>query len=105
MVQNFEKLKYSVENLEGLFILVQEVKKLAGELKVRYFEAFVSAYNIEHQQIFRDIGLVPRGYIPSWKHRSGIFEDYVLFNHYEGEIDKNMELLEEGRELLRYLNI
>jgi len=103
-VQNFEKLKYSVDNLEELFILVQEVKKLARELKVRYFEAFVSAYNIEHQKIFLDIGLIPRGYIPSWKHRNGIFEDYILFNHYEGELDKNLKLLEEGWELLKCLN-
>jgi len=36
--------------------------------------------------------------------KSNSFEDYVLFNWYEGEIDKNIQLLSEGKELLECLN-
>ena len=103
-VKNFEKVKYKVDCLEELAVFIQEYKKCARDLSIRYIEAHVSAYNPAHQKVFLDMGLIPRGYIPSWKHRDGIFEDYVLFNHYEGEIVKDMELLEEGWELLRCLN-
>jgi hypothetical protein len=103
-VKNFEKTNYKVNNLEELAVFIQEYKKCARKFGIRYIEAHVSAYNPSYQKIFLDMGLIPRGYIPSWKHHNGIFEDYVLFNHYEGEIDKSMELLEEGWELLKYLN-
>ena len=63
-VQNFEKTEYSVNNLEELYVFVQDFKKLARLLKVRYCEAFISAYDVEHQSIFYNAGLNPRGYIP-----------------------------------------
>ncbi|MHA1660460.1 MAG: hypothetical protein ACTSUT_15215 [Promethearchaeota archaeon] len=106
-VQNFEKTEYKVDNMEELFIFVQEFKRCARELEVRYCEAFVSAYEPEHQRIFLDLGLTPRGYIPSWQYDQdkGCFEDYVLFNYYEGKIDQNIQLIEEGIELIRILKI
>jgi len=104
-VQNFEKTKYKVKDLEELYIFAQEFKNAAKEFNVRYFEVFVSAYNTEHQKIFSDLGMIPRGYVPSWKFndKSKSFEDYVLFNHNEEKIADNMQLLEKGKELLRYL--
>jgi len=105
-VENFEKTKYKVDNLEELFVFVQEFKKCVREFNVRYCEVFVSGYKTDHQKIFRDTGLTPRGYIPSWKYdiKSNSFEDYVLFNWHEGEIDGNIQLLSEGKELLECLN-
>ena len=105
-VKNFEKTTYEITNLEELFILVQEFKNYAKKLNIRYFEVFVSAYEPEHQKIFLDSKLCPRGYVPSWKYNQEkeIFEDYILFNYFEGEIDGNIQLIPEGEELLRCLN-
>ncbi|MHA1293315.1 MAG: hypothetical protein ACTSQJ_11690 [Promethearchaeota archaeon] len=105
-VQNFEKTKYKVNSLEELFVFAQEFAKLARDFKVRYFEVYISAYKPKHQKIFRDIGLFPRGYVPSWKYnpRTGTFEDYILFNYNRGNIDKNIQLLNEGKSLLKCLN-
>jgi len=51
-VQNFEKTKYYVHNLEELYVFVQEFIKCKNELEVRYCEVFVSAYKPEHQKLF-----------------------------------------------------
>ncbi len=106
-VQNFEKTEYSVNNLEELYVFVQDFKKLARLLKVRYCEAFISAYDVEHQSIFYNAGLNPRGYIPSWKFnkKKNKLEDYILFNTFEGKISKKIKLIEEGKRLLKYLNM
>jgi len=106
-VQNFEKTEYKVDNLEELFVFVQEFKRCAREMEVRYCEAYVSAYKPAHQRIFSDLGLSPRGYIPSWQYNQdkGSFEDHVLFNHYEGKIDENMKLIDEGTQLLADLSL
>jgi len=106
LVNNFEKVKFKVKNLEELFVFVKELKKCAKEFGVRYYEVYISAYKPKHQKIFYDAGLSPRGYIPSWKYDNlnDCFEDFILFNYYEGEIDKGIRLLEEGKELLNYLN-
>jgi len=106
IIQNFEKTKYKVKSLEELFVFVQEFKKDIKNLNIRYCEIFVSAYNPYHQKILLDAGLSPRGYIPSWKynHNKDYFEDFILFNYYEGEIDENIQLIPEGEELIRCLN-
>jgi hypothetical protein len=105
-VQNFEKTEYKVENLEQLSVFAQDFKMLADGFNTRYCEVFVPASEAEHQQIFYDAGLRPRGYIPSWKFNPNTkrFEDHILFNSFRGNIDKNIQLIEEGRELLSYLN-
>jgi len=104
-VQNIEKTKYKAENIEELFVLIQEFKNCAEELQVRYFEVFVSAYNASHQQIFLDLGLIPRGYVPSWEYNKeyDCFEDRILFNCCEGTIDTTMVVYEENKPLLETL--
>jgi hypothetical protein len=104
-VKNFEKTEYKVESLEELFVFTQEFIKLARNFNIRYLEVFTSAYEVNHQKIFHDIGLKPCGYIPSWKYNkeTGYFDDYILFNYNIGEIDKNIMLQEEGKKLLRCL--
>ena len=106
IIKNFEKTKYNVKNLEELFVFVQEFKRDIKNLNIRYCEIFVSAYNPCHQKIFFDAGLSPRGYIPSWKYNQNkdYFEDSILFNYFEGEIDGNLQLIPEGEELIRCLN-
>lgn len=106
-VGNFEKTEYYVNNLEELFVFVQEFTRLAKLLKVRYYEIFISAYKVLHQTIFYKAGLRPRGYIPSWKfdQKRKVMKDHILFNYFEGDIDKNIKLIEEGKELLKSLKL
>ena len=92
-----------------IFILFK--KKLAflkviKENQIRYSEVFVSAFSPEHQQLFYEFGFRVRGYVPCWSYRKeeGAFEDYVVFNYYEGEVPKP-ELLPAGQELVDMLNL
>jgi len=70
-------------------------------------EVFVSAYKPDHQKIFLEAGLSPRGYIPSWNYnqKKNVFEDCILFNEFKGKIDENIQLISEGKELLNCLNL
>jgi len=106
-VQNFEKTKYHIHNLEELYVFVQEFIKCKNELEVRYCEVFVSAYKPEHQKLFYEAGLSPRGYIPSWEfnNQKNVFEDNILFNWFEGDIDDGIQLIEEGKGLLSVLGL
>ncbi len=106
-VQNFEKTVYKIANLEELYVFVQEFIKYRKKLKVRYCEVFISAYEPTHQKIFHDAGLVPCGYIPSWRfdYKTDFFEDCILFNYYEGEISENIQIIQEAEELLKILNL
>jgi len=104
-VKNFEKTKYSVENIEELTVFVQEFIKCGTELEIRYYEAFVSGYKPSHQKVFYGVGLCPRGYVPSWNYddKSSSFEDCILFNWCEGKISKDIKLIDEAKELLGVL--
>lgn len=106
-VKNLEKTEYKVNSLEELFVFAQAFKKIARELQVRYIEVFVSAHEAEHQQVFSDAGLIPRGYVPSWKYdkEQEWFEDYILFSHHEGELCERLELIDEAWELLEYVKV
>ncbi|MHA2048720.1 MAG: DUF998 domain-containing protein [Promethearchaeota archaeon] len=106
-VQNFEKTHYNVKNIEELSVFIQEFIDCGKELGIRYCEAFISAYRPEHQQLFYDAGLKPRGYVPSWKFnaRTDLFEDHVLFNKFEGSINRNIQLIDEGEDLLQVLEL
>jgi len=106
-VQNFEKTKYHVHNLEELYVFVQEFIKCKNELEVRYCEVFVSAYKPEHQKLFYEAGLSPRGYIPSWEfnNQKNVFEDNILFNWFDGDISEDIQLIEEGKGLLGILGL
>ncbi|MFW9825767.1 MAG: DUF998 domain-containing protein, partial [Candidatus Thorarchaeota archaeon] len=106
-VQNFEKTKYKVGNLEELYVFIQEFLQCKTELNVRYCEVFLSAYNPDHQQIFYDAGFMPRGYVPSWNYSKSkeCFEDSVLFNLFEGDISKDIQLIEQGQEFLQTIGV
>ncbi|MFX1393974.1 MAG: hypothetical protein ACFFAH_10405 [Promethearchaeota archaeon] len=106
-IQNFEKVEYKVENLEELFVYVQDFKRLASLLKIRYYEAFISAYKSDHQAMFYNAGLIPRGYVPSWNFNKekNKLEDYILFNWFEGSISKDIKLIDEAKKLLTYLKL
>ncbi len=106
-VHNIEKITYSVADHNQLFMLARELVRYSFRLGVRYLEVFVSAYMPEHQKIFLDLGLVPRGYVPSWTYNveKGYFEDCIVFNYFHGNIDPDIQLLDEERELVRCLDL
>jgi len=106
-VQNFEKTKYKVKTLEELQVFVDEFTTCREELGVRYCEVFVSAYKPEHQQIFYNAGLTSKGYIPSWKYsrKKNMFKDHILFSIFDGNISKEMQLINEGQKLLQVLEL
>ncbi len=105
-VQNFEKTHYKVSCIEELYVFVQEFIECGKRYNIRYCEAFISAYEPTHQKVFSELGLYPSGYVPSWKYsqETDRFEDCILFNWHEGEIN-NIQLLDEGRDLLEILGI
>jgi len=106
-VQNFEKTIYKVKTIEELQVFVEEFITCREELGVRYCEVFVSAYKPEHQQIFFNAGLTSKGYIPSWKYLSQeeAFKDNILFSIFDGNISKDMQLINEGQGLLQVLEL
>ncbi|UCC19885.1 MAG: DUF998 domain-containing protein [Promethearchaeota archaeon] len=106
-VQNFEKTKYQVKNLEELYVFAKNFINCGKELGIRYCEAFISAYEPSHQKLFYDLGLTPRGYVPSWVFNSEkeVFEDHILFNWYNGKIDPNIQLIDEGKILLDIVSL
>lgn len=105
-VQNIEKVKYNVSDAKELFVLARALKQHAHNLGARYIEAFVSAYEPEHQKVFLILGLIPRGYVPSWKYdkHDQAYEDCIAFNWSNGTIDDNIQLLDGEKELLRCLS-
>jgi hypothetical protein len=76
------------------------------ENSIRYSEVFVSAFSDEHQQLFYEFGFRARGYLPCWSYskRENTFEDYVVFNYFEGEVPQ-AELLPVGQDLVDILNL
>lgn len=105
-IQNIEKTKYHIDCLEELYVFLEEFLKCMKENSIRYSEVFVSAYNEEHQQIFYEFGFRARGYLPCWSYNKteNAFEDYVVFNYYEGEVPQ-AELLPVGQDLVDILNL
>jgi len=105
-IQNFEKADYKVQSLEELFVFIEFLKKHMSENTIRYCEMFVSAYQPEHQKLFYDAGFRARGYIPCWKYipEQNKFEDYIMFNYFEGNIE-HIDLLLQGYELLNCIEI
>ncbi|MFW9969914.1 MAG: DUF998 domain-containing protein [Candidatus Odinarchaeota archaeon] len=106
-VKNFEKTKYQVKSLEELYVFLKEFIRLGKELKIQYCEAIISAYNCVHQKLFSNVGLSPRGYIPSWNYndKTKSFEDAILFNWFDGKISRNIQLIDEGKKLLDVLEL
>ncbi len=106
-VQNFEKTTYKVASLEELYVFIQEFLQCKKELGVRYCEVFISAYKREHQQVFYNAGFKPRGYIPSWTYsnKKSVFRDSVLFSLYDGLVSSDIQLIEQGYELVQTLGM
>ena len=105
-IQNFEKTKYHVESLEELYVYLEEFLKSMKIYKIRYCEAFISAFRPEDQQLFFEFGFRARGYVPCWNYNKteNKFEDYVVFNYFEGQVP-HAELLPIGQELVDLLSI
>ena len=104
--KSIEKTSYNINSLEELFVFVEELKNLIEVMNANYFECFVSAYLPEHQKIFQDAGFKPRGYIPCWKYneKRNCFEDQIVYNSFNGNIDDNIKLIPESLEFLKVLN-
>ena len=105
-IHNIEKTKYYVNSLEELYVYLEELLKCMKENSIRYSETFVSAFCPEHQQLFYEFGFRARGYVPCWTYNKSekVFEDYVVFNYFEGEVSQ-AELLPVGQELFDILNL
>ncbi|MFX1279974.1 MAG: DUF998 domain-containing protein [Promethearchaeota archaeon] len=106
-VRNFEKTEYMVTSLEELYVFTRALLHYKQILNVRYCELFVSAYNPKHQQLFFNAGFRPRGYVPSWEYcnENNCFKDVILFNIFDGEIDKDIQLIEQGKELVQIIGL
>ncbi len=105
-IQNIEKTKYHIDSLEELYVYLEEFLKCMKENSIRYSEVFVSAFYPEHQQLFYEFGFRARGYVPCWSYNKTekAFEDYVVFNYFEGEVPQ-AELLPVGQDLINILNV
>jgi hypothetical protein len=105
-IQNFEKIKYHVESLEELYVYLEEFLKSMKINKIRYCEAFISAFRPEQQQLFYEFGFRARGYVPCWNYNKSEnkFEDYIVFNYFEGQVP-HAELLPIGQELVDLLSV
>ncbi len=95
-----------MNSLEELYMYLEEFLKVMKENAIRYSEVFVSAFSPEHQQLFYEFGFRARGYVPCWtyKKEEEAFEDYVVFNYFEGEVPRP-ELLPTGQELVDMLSV
>jgi hypothetical protein len=87
-------------------VFLEEFLKSMNENTIRYSEVFVSAFTPEHQQLFYEFGFRARGYVPCWSYNKAEnkFEDYVVFNYYEGDVPQ-AELLPKGQELVDMLSL
>ena len=102
-VRIFEQTKYKVSNKEQLFVFIEEVKELIKKLKIRYWEFFASAYHPTHLAILYDAGLKAFGYVPSFKYikEEDVFEDQIVFIHYEGEVNGDLKMIPETENFLK----
>ena len=98
-----EKTIFKVSTVEELQLFLNEIKAFISTSKLRYFEAYLSAYNSEHQALFFNAGFKPTGYIPAFKYNRIMndFEDQVVFVHHEKELDKFVYLIPETEEFLK----
>ncbi|GAG03143.1 unnamed protein product, partial [marine sediment metagenome] len=105
-IQNIEKTKFHVDSLEELYVFLEEFLKCMKENSIRYSEVFVSAFCPEQQQLFYEFGFRARGYVPCWTYNNTerTFEDYVVFNYFEGELPQ-AALLPVGQELVNILSV
>jgi len=102
-IQIVEKVDYKVSTLEDLYVLLEEIKSIIIEFKLRYMEVFLSAYDSTHQMFFYNAGFKPTGYIPAFKYNkdNNLYEDQVLFVYHENPLNKNTHLIREIEEFLK----
>jgi hypothetical protein len=105
-IQNFEKVKYKVSCIEELFVFLEEIQKCIKEYEIRYCEIFISSYEPQYQKLLQEFGFQARGYAPCilYNELNGKYDDQVIFNWYQGEIEK-IELLPQGKELYDMLGL
>jgi hypothetical protein len=105
-IQNCEKVNYKVTSCEEFFVFLEYFYHYMTEYKIRYSEIFISAYDHQFQKLINAFGFSARGYIPCWKYqeKEDYFEDYILFNFYQGELS-NLDLLPEGLQLCDLINL
>jgi hypothetical protein len=105
-IQNFEKAKYKVNSLEELYVFLEEILKCIEDYDIRYCEIFISSYEPEFQQLLQEFGFQARGYAPCIEYNdcNGMYEDRLIFNCYNGEIEK-IELLPQGQQLYDMLGL
>ena len=105
-IQNFEKAKYKVNSLEELYVFLEEILKCIKDYDIRYCEIFISSYEPEFQQLLQEFGFQARGYAPCIEYNdcNGMYEDRLIFNCYNGEIEK-IELLPQGQQLYDMLGL
>ncbi len=98
-----EKTIFKVSTIEELQLFLNEIKAFISTSNLRYFEAYLSAYNSEHQALFFNVGFKPTGYVPAFKYNRTMndFEDQVVFVHHEKELDKYVYLIPETEEFLK----
>ena len=98
-----EKTIFKVSTVEELQLFLNEIKLFIISSKLRYFEAYLSAYNSRHQALFSNAGFKPTGYIPAFKYNRNRkhFEDQVVFVYHEKELDKLVYLIPETEEFLK----
>ena len=100
-IQNCEKVEYQFSSNEEFFVFLEYFTHYMQENKIRYSELFVSAYDPDLQKIINTFGFHARGYVPCWEYNNNHekFEDYIIFNWYEGKLS-DLCLLPEGAQLL-----
>jgi len=98
-----EKTIFKVSTTEELQLFLNEIKVFIIKSKLRYFEAYLSAYNSEYQALFFNAGFKPTGYIPAFKYNinENKFEDQIVFVYHKDEIKHQINLIPETEELLK----
>jgi len=102
-IQIVEKVDYNVSSLEALYVFIEEIKSIIRELKLRYMEVFLSAYDSTHQMLFYNAGFKPTGYVPAFKYNKdyNLYEDQLLFVYRENPLNKNTHLIRETEDFLK----
>ena len=102
-IRIIEKVDYNVLTLEDLYVLLEEIKSIITEFKLRYMEVFLSAYDSTHQTFFYNAGFKPMGYIPAFKYNkdNNLYEDQVLYVYHESPLNRNIQLIRETEEFLK----
>ncbi|MFX1356059.1 MAG: hypothetical protein ACFFA8_02135 [Promethearchaeota archaeon] len=103
--KSIEKTKYNISYPEQLQAFLLHLREIIFKKRVNYFQCFVSAYNPIEQRLFYNMKFKPNGYIPCWKYnkKNNYFEDAIIFNYSRTEINENIKLIPETRELLEVL--